>query len=59
VSLVPSSARRLWRDDVAYLELDETKMVAPIIMSHRLSDKSAELSQLKKLIREFDQWHSQ
>jgi LysR family transcriptional regulator, benzoate and cis,cis-muconate-responsive activator of ben and cat genes len=58
VAVVPASARRLNRDDIAFLDLDERGMIAPIIMCHRAGDKSAELTQLKKLIREFNEWRS-
>ena len=56
ICLVPTSVRRLGRDDVAYLDLDEPKVVTPIVMSYRANDKSPLLAQLRKLIREFDQW---
>ena len=56
VAVVPGSARRLGRDDVQFLDLDETGMIAPIIMCHRSGDKSAELAQMKRLIRDFDGW---
>jgi DNA-binding transcriptional LysR family regulator len=58
VALVPASARRLCRDDVAFVDLDETGMIAPVVMCNRVGEKSAELAQLRKLIREFDQWKS-
>ena len=46
----------LWRDDMRFIDLDEPKMVLPIIMSHRKNDTSALLQQLVKLVREFDEW---
>ena len=58
VAVVPASARRLGRDDVAFVDLDEPGMIAPIVMCSRVGDKSAELAQLRKLIREFDEWKS-
>ena len=58
VAVVPASARRLGRDDVAFVDLDETGMIAPVVMCNRVGEKSAELAQLRKLIREFDQWKS-
>jgi hypothetical protein len=33
-------------------------MTAPVVMCNRVVEKSAELAQLRKLIREFDQWKS-
>jgi LysR family transcriptional regulator, benzoate and cis,cis-muconate-responsive activator of ben and cat genes len=35
IALVPSSVRRLGRDDVQYLGLDEPGITSPIIMSFR------------------------
>ncbi|OYU47839.1 MAG: LysR family transcriptional regulator [Rhizobiales bacterium PAR1] len=56
ISIVPASVRRLGRDDVAYIELDEPKMTSPIIMSYRKNDSSRLLAQLVKLVQEFDKW---
>jgi LysR family transcriptional regulator, benzoate and cis,cis-muconate-responsive activator of ben and cat genes len=56
ISIVPASVRRLGRDDVAYIELDEPKMTSPIIMSYRKNDGSRLLAQLVKLVQEFDKW---
>jgi DNA-binding transcriptional LysR family regulator len=58
ICLVPSSVRNLGRADVTYLELDEPKVVSPIIMSHRKNDRSPLLAQLVKLVREFDEWEA-
>ena len=58
VALVPASARRFGRDDVTFLDVDEANMIAPIIMCQRLREKSSELSHLKKLIREFNDWRA-
>jgi DNA-binding transcriptional LysR family regulator len=58
ICLVPSSVRNLGRADVIYLELDEPKVVSPIIMSHRKNDRSPLLAQLVKLVREFDKWEA-
>ena len=58
VAVVPASARRLGRADVAFVDLDETGMIAPVVMCNRVGERSAELAQLRKLIREFDQWKS-
>ena len=56
VCLVPASVRRLGRDDVAYVDLDEPKITSPIIMSYRTNDKSPLFLHLRKLVREFDEW---
>jgi LysR family transcriptional regulator, benzoate and cis,cis-muconate-responsive activator of ben and cat genes len=56
VCIVPASVRRLGRDDVRFIDLDEQKMVSPIIMSYRKNDTSTLLQQLIKLVREFDKW---
>jgi LysR family transcriptional regulator, benzoate and cis,cis-muconate-responsive activator of ben and cat genes len=56
IAIVPASARRIARDDVVYREIDETGLIAPVIMSHRKGDKSPLLARMKKLIREFDVW---
>ncbi|MFY8152266.1 MAG: LysR substrate-binding domain-containing protein, partial [Hyphomicrobiales bacterium] len=56
VCLVPASVRRLGRDDVRYLDLDEPQMMTPIIMSYRKNDTSRLLQQLVTLVRQFDQW---
>jgi LysR family transcriptional regulator, benzoate and cis,cis-muconate-responsive activator of ben and cat genes len=56
ISIVPASVRRLSRDDVAYLEFDERRLIVPIIMSFRTDDRSPFLAHLRKLIREFDEW---
>lgn len=56
ICVVPMSVKRLGRDDVRYLDLDEPKMASPIIMSHRKNDNSRLLQQLVTLVRTFDQW---
>jgi len=56
VSLVPSSVRRLGRDDVVYLDLSEPNIVSPIIMTYRTNDKSPLLAHIRLLVREFDRW---
>lgn len=56
VCLVPASVKRLGRDDIRYIDLDEPKMMSPIIMSYRKNDSSALLMALVKLVRDFDQW---
>ncbi|MGL6180639.1 MAG: LysR substrate-binding domain-containing protein, partial [Aestuariivirga sp.] len=57
VCVVPASVRRLGRDDVRYLDLDEPKLVTPIIMSCRKNDNSRHLQQLLRLVREFNHWN--
>lgn len=56
ITIVPASVRRLGRDDVAYIDLDEPKMTSPIIMSYRKNDSSRLLAQLVELVRLFDRW---
>ncbi len=56
ITIVPASVRRLGRDDVAYIDLDEPKMTSPIIMSYRKNDSSRLLTQLVDLVRMFDSW---
>jgi LysR family transcriptional regulator, benzoate and cis,cis-muconate-responsive activator of ben and cat genes len=56
IALVPSSVRRLGREDVEYLILDEPEISSPIIMSCRTNDRSPLLAHILKLIDEFDQW---
>jgi DNA-binding transcriptional LysR family regulator len=50
ICLVPASVRRLGRDDIRYVDLDEPTMRTPIIMSYRKSDKSVLLEELAKLL---------
>lgn len=56
ICIVPASVRRLGRDDIRFIDLDEPKMISPIIMSYRKNDTSMLLTQLIKLVREFDKW---
>jgi LysR family transcriptional regulator, benzoate and cis,cis-muconate-responsive activator of ben and cat genes len=56
ITIVPASVRRLGRDDVAYIDLDEPKMSSPVIMSYRKNDASRLLAQLLDLVKGFDQW---
>jgi DNA-binding transcriptional LysR family regulator len=56
ICVVPASVRRFGRDDIRFIELDEPKMVTPIIMSHRKNDTSALLRHLVTLVRQFDRW---
>ncbi|MGQ3344621.1 LysR family transcriptional regulator [Bosea sp. (in: a-proteobacteria)] len=56
ICVVPASVRRLGRDDVRFIELDEPHMTTPIIMSYRRADTSRLLAQLIALVRDFDQW---
>ncbi len=56
ICVVPASVRRLGRDDVCYLDLDEPQMMTPIIMSYRKNDSSRLLAQLVTLVRKFDKW---
>jgi LysR family transcriptional regulator, benzoate and cis,cis-muconate-responsive activator of ben and cat genes len=56
VSLVPSSVRRIGRDDVVYLEMSDPNIVSPIIMTYRTNDTSPLLENIRVLVREFDNW---
>ena len=56
IALVPSSVRRLGRDDIEYLILDEPEISSPIIMSCRTNDRSPLLAHFLKLLDEFDEW---
>jgi len=49
VSIVPLSVRRLGREDVDYLALDEPDIASPIIVSYRPNDSSALLELIEKL----------
>lgn len=49
VCVVPASARRLGREDLKFVRLDEPEMTSPIILSHRRSDESRLLKQMLKL----------
>lgn len=51
--VVPASVRRLGRDDIRFLDLDEPTLSTPIIMSHRGNDSSALLKQFVALVRDF------
>ncbi|GAB2892352.1 LysR family transcriptional regulator [Paraburkholderia jirisanensis] len=50
VSVVPSSVYGLKRDDVGYKELDDPKLVSPVIMIMRLLDESEDLRAMLELI---------
>ncbi len=50
ISVVPSSVYGLKRGDVTYKELDDPKLVSPIIMSTRMLDESADLRSLRDMI---------
>lgn len=54
ISVVPSSVRRLGRDDVDYLPLEEPDIASPIIVSYRPNDGSELLARMLRLIDEFD-----
>ena len=55
ISIVPSSVRRLGREDVDYLPLEEPDIASPIIVSHRPNDSSELLVRMLNLIEEIDQ----
>lgn len=50
VSIVPRSVYGLKRDDVSYKDLDDAKLVSPIIMSMRMLDESEDLERMLRLI---------
>jgi len=50
IALVPSSVRRLGREDVEYLKLDEPEISSPIIISCRTNDGSPLLAHMIKLM---------
>lgn len=50
ISIVPSSVYGLKRDDVAYKDLDDAKLVSPIIMSTRMLDESEDVRRMLELI---------
>jgi DNA-binding transcriptional LysR family regulator len=50
ICVVPASVRRLSRDDIRYVELDEPTMRTPIIMSYRRNDKSVLLEEFLELV---------
>ena len=54
IALVPSSVRRLGRDDVEYLALDEPEITSPIIMSYRPNDASPLLAKMLELVQEVE-----
>jgi len=45
IAIVPESVRRLHRDDVVYVNLDEPEFTSPIMLSWRKNDHSAFLEQ--------------
>lgn len=55
ISVVPLSVRRLGREDVDYLPLEEPDIASPIIVSYRPNDSSALLARMLNLIEEFGQ----
>lgn len=56
ICIVPASVKKLGREDLAYIDLDEPGISSPIIMSYRSNDKSALLAQLLELVHGFDGW---
>jgi hypothetical protein len=47
---VPKSVYGLKRDDVSYQELDDARLVSPIIMSMRMLDASDDIERMLRLI---------
>jgi len=52
ICLVPASVKKLGRDDIAYIKLDEPKVSSPIVMSYRKNDQSPLLAQFMVLVRD-------
>lgn len=52
VSIVPESVRRLHREDVVYIDLDESGFTSPIMLSWRKNDQSAFLKEVIVLFRQ-------
>jgi LysR family transcriptional regulator, benzoate and cis,cis-muconate-responsive activator of ben and cat genes len=52
ISIVPKSVYGLKRDDIAYKDLDDARLVSPIIMSMRMLDESEDLRRMLRLIYE-------
>ncbi|AOZ04333.1 hypothetical protein BKK81_33715 (plasmid) [Cupriavidus sp. USMAHM13] len=50
VSIVPKSAYGLKRDDIADKDLDDDKLVSPIIMSMCMLDESEDIERMLRLI---------
>ncbi len=50
ISIVPSSVHGLRRSDVIYKDLDDPRLVSPIIMSMRMLDESEDLTRMLELI---------
>ncbi|RZT91584.1 DNA-binding transcriptional LysR family regulator [Advenella incenata] len=51
IAIVPESVRRLHRDDVVYVNLDEPEFTSPIMLSWRKNDHSAFLEQTIDLFK--------
>lgn len=54
IALVPSSVRRLGRNDVKYVALDEAEVVSPIIVSFRSNDRSPLLARFLQPIAKLE-----
>nr|WP_057927017.1 LysR family transcriptional regulator [Burkholderia ambifaria] len=50
VSIVPKSVHGLKRDDISYHDLDDARLVSPIIMSMRRLDASEDIERMLRLI---------
>lgn len=57
ICIVPTSVQRLRRDDVVYRELADQGITSPIIMSHRIDNRRAELAILGQvIIAAYEEW---
>jgi len=50
ISIVPKSVYGLKRDDVEYKDLDDARLVSPIIMSMRMLDESEDIRRMLRLV---------
>jgi LysR family transcriptional regulator, benzoate and cis,cis-muconate-responsive activator of ben and cat genes len=51
ICLTPISVERLRREDIVYRPLNEPGVTSPIILSHRIRDRSSELQTMIGVIR--------
>lgn len=57
ISIVPSSVKRLGRDDVVYRDLDDPTLTSPIIMNRRLDDPSPQVALMCRVISDaYREW---
>ncbi len=49
--MIPSSARQM-RPDLVYRGIDSPRATSPVILTHRIGDRSPNLERIKDLIRD-------